>query len=72
MYRRRKHAPVEVKNIDEINYKNLEVLKSFVSESYQIIPSRISGVSAKFQRRVATEVKKARFLALLPFCDSHN
>lgn len=51
---------------------DLETLKEYITETGRIVPSRISGVSAKTQRRIAEAVKRARFLALIPYCDNHR
>jgi small subunit ribosomal protein S18 len=56
----------------EIDYKDLELLRQYVTETGKIVPSRITGASAKQQRQLATEVKRARYLALLPYTDQHN
>ena len=50
-----------------IDYKDLEFLKKFLNEQGKILPRRITGTSVKFQRKVATAVKRARHLALLPY-----
>lgn len=55
-----------------IDYKNVYFLKSFLTERGKILPSRISGNCAKFQRMVATEIKKARMMALLPYLSGKN
>ncbi|MCV2502414.1 MAG: 30S ribosomal protein S18 [Candidatus Lightella neohaematopini] len=55
----------------QINYKNVDILKNYVSESGKIIPSRITGVSAKQQRIIARAIKKARYLSLMPYIDHH-
>lgn len=47
------------------------MLKSYVSESGKVVPSRITGTSAKYQRRLAQAIKRARYLALLPYTDGH-
>ena len=70
-FRRRKYCRFTAEGITEIDYKDLNLLKQFVSESGKIVPSRITGTSAKYQRQLATAVKRARFLALLPYSDSH-
>lgn len=69
-YRRKKSAPVANPNA-VIDYKDMDTLGDFVMESGRIVPSRITGASAKMQRRVAAQVKIARYLALLPYCDQH-
>jgi small subunit ribosomal protein S18 len=66
-FRRKRVARVPDKRIDEIDYKNLDVLKMFVTERGKIIPRRITNVSARVQRRVSEEIKRARNIALLPF-----
>lgn len=55
-----------------IDYKDLTTLKAFVSESGKIIPSRNTGTAARFQRQLATAIKSARYLALLPYTDGHK
>ena len=56
----------------EIDYKDLETLKAYVSETGKIVPSRITGTKARYQRQLATAVKRARYLALIPYTDSHQ
>ncbi len=70
-YRRRKYCRFTAEGIKEIDYKDLNILRQNVSETGKIVPSRITGTSAKYQRQLATAVKRARFLALLPYTDSH-
>ena len=54
-----------------VDYKDIETLQQCVSETGKIIPSRITGTKPKYQRQIATAVKRARYLALLPYCDRH-
>lgn len=54
------------------DYKDILDLKNYISETYKIIPKRTTGLNAKEQRRLAKEVKLARFLALIPYCDQHK
>ncbi|RLA18915.1 MAG: 30S ribosomal protein S18 [Gammaproteobacteria bacterium] len=70
--RRKKFCRFTVDGIKEIDYKDLDLLLENVTETGKIIPSRITGTSAKYQRQLATAVKRARFLALLPFSDAHD
>ena len=56
----------------DIDYKDLDTLRQFIGETGKIVPSRITGTSARFQRNLAREVKRARFLALLPYTDQHK
>ena len=58
--------------VDQMDYKNLDLIKRHVLESGRILPSRITGAPAKFQRRLSQSVKLARFLALIPYCDAHR
>ena len=70
-FRRRKYCRFTAEGITEIDYKDVNLLKQYVSESGKIVPSRITGTSAKYQRQLSTAIKRARFLALLPYSDSH-
>lgn len=70
-YRRKKYCRFTAEGIKEIDYKDLGLLKGYVTETGKIVPSRITGTSAFYQRQLATAVKRARFLALLPFTDRH-
>ena len=71
-FRRRKFCRFTAEGVTEIDYKDLDTLKAYVSETGKIVPSRITGTKAKYQRQLATAVKRARFLALLPYTDSHK
>jgi small subunit ribosomal protein S18 len=71
-FRRRKFCRFTAENVKEIDYKDLETLKAYVSETGKIVPSRITGTKAKYQRQLGTAIKRARVLALLPYSDSHN
>ena len=69
--RKKKFCRFTVEGYTEIDYKDVELLKNYITETGKIIPSRITGTSAKFQRMLAESIKRARFLALLPFSDQH-
>ena len=71
-FRRRKSCPFSGPNAPKIDYKDTRTLGRFVSERGKIVPSRITGTKAKYQRQLATAVKRARYLALLPYTDAHN
>ncbi|MBO1255812.1 30S ribosomal protein S18 [Alteromonas sp. 5E99-2] len=71
-FRRRKFCRFSAEGVVEIDYKDIPTLKNYVTESGKIVPSRITGTSAKYQRQLSTAIKRARFLALLPYTDSHK
>ena len=70
-YRRKKYCRFTADNVEEIDYKDLATLKQYVSETGKIVPSRITGTRANYQRQLATAIKRARYLALLPYTDRH-
>ena len=71
-FRRRKFCRFTAEGTKEIDYKDLDVLKEYVSETGKIVPSRITGTKARYQRQLATAVKRSRYLALLPYTDGHK
>lgn len=71
-YRRRKFCRFTAEGVVEIDYKDIEVLKQYVSETGKIVPSRITGTKARYQRQLAKAIKRARYLALIPYTDSHQ
>ena len=71
-FRRRKFCRFTAEGVTEIDYKDLDTLKQYVSETGKIVPGRITGTKAKSQRQLAPAVKRARYLALLPYTDAHN
>jgi small subunit ribosomal protein S18 len=66
-YRRRKSCPFSGQGAPKIDFKDVRLLSRFLSERGKIVPSRITAVSAKKQRELAIAIKRARFLALLPY-----
>jgi small subunit ribosomal protein S18 len=70
-FRRKRYCRFTAEGVTEIDYKDLATLKAYVTETGKIVPSRVSGTKARYQRQLATAVKRARFLALLPYSDSH-
>ena len=70
-FRRRKFCRFTAEGTKEIDYKDLGVLKQYITETGKIVPSRITGTKARYQRQLATAIKRARYLSLLPYCDSH-
>ncbi len=69
--RRRKFCKFTAEGITEVDYKDIDLLKGFLTETGKIIPSRNTGTRARYQRQLSTAVKRARYLALLPYCDLH-
>ncbi|MDH3839437.1 MAG: 30S ribosomal protein S18 [Chromatiales bacterium] len=70
-FRRRKFCRFTADGVKEIDYKDIATLKNYVTETGKIVPSRITGTKANYQRQLAVAVKRARFLALLPYTDRH-
>jgi len=70
-FRRKKYCRFTAEGIDEIDYKDLNTLKGYITESGKIVPSRITGTKARYQRQLSKAVKRARYLALLPYTDHH-
>jgi small subunit ribosomal protein S18 len=66
-FRRRKTCPFSGPNAPKIDYKDVKLMQRFVSERGKIVPSRITAVSVKHQRKLAQAIKRARFLGLLPY-----
>lgn len=71
-FRRRKFCKFTAEGIEQIDYKDLNLLKGYVSETGKIVPARITGTSAKYQRQLNTAIKRARYVALLPYTDRHQ
>ncbi len=71
-FRRRKFCRFTAEGVKEIDYKDLNTLKAYVTETGRIVPSRITGTKAKYQRQLAVAIKRARYLALLPYTDGHG
>ena len=70
-FRRRRYCRFTAEGVEQIDYKDLATLKSFITETGKIVPSRVTGTSARYQRQLAQAIKRARFLALLPYTDQH-
>ena len=71
LFRRRKFCRFTAEGIKEVDYKDIAILKDFINENGKIIPARITGTKARYQRQLSVAVKRARFLALLPYTDLH-
>jgi small subunit ribosomal protein S18 len=70
-FRRRRYCRFTVEGVKEIDYKDLNTLKQYITETGKIVPSRITGTGARYQRQLARAIKRARYLGLLPYCDAH-
>ena len=70
-FRRKKFCRFTAEGVTEIDYKDLNMLRQYVSETGKIVPSRITGTKARYQRMLGTAVEHARVLALLPYSDAH-
>jgi len=70
-FRRKRYCRFTAEGVTEIDYKDLATLKAYVTETGKIVPSRVSGTKARYQRQLAIAIKRARYLALLPYSDSH-
>ena len=71
LFRRKKFCRFTAEKIKTIDYKDVDLLKDFINENGKIIPARITGTKARYQRQLSDAIKRARFLALLPFTDLH-
>ena len=70
-FRRRKYCRFTAEGVKEIDYKDLNTLRNYITETGKIVPSRITGTKSHYQRQLATAIKRARYLALLPYTDKH-
>ena len=70
-FRRKKYCRFTAEGALEIDYKDLNTLRQYISETGKIVPSRITGTKARYQRELTQAIGRARFLALLPYCDNH-
>jgi len=70
-YRRRKFCRFTADKVTYIDYKDVETLKQFITENGKIVPSRITGTKARYQRQLTLAIKQARYLAIMPYTDNH-
>jgi small subunit ribosomal protein S18 len=71
LFKRRKFCRFTAEGVKEIDYKDIDVLKDFIQENGKIMPARITGTKSRYQRQLGTAIKRARYLALLPYTDLH-
>jgi len=72
LFKRRKFCRFTAAGVVEIDYKDLDTLRDFIQENGKIIPARLTGTRAHYQRQLDTAIKRARYLALLPYTDNHQ
>ena len=70
--KRKKFCRFTAANVEQVDYKDVDTLKDFVQENGKIMPARLTGTKAHYQRQVDTAIKRARYLALLPYTDLHH
>ncbi|MBE7527225.1 MAG: 30S ribosomal protein S18 [Nitrosomonas sp.] len=71
LFKRKKFCRFTAEGIKKIDYKDVDLLKDFISENGRIIPARVTGTRAYYQRQLNLAIERARFLALLPYTDQH-
>ncbi|PSB91811.1 30S ribosomal protein S18 [Candidatus Pandoraea novymonadis] len=71
LFKRKKFCRFTVAGVDKIDYKDVEMLRDFIGENGKITPARLTGTKAHYQRQLDTAIKRARFLALIPYTDLH-
>ncbi len=72
LFKRKKFCRFTAAKVEQVDYKDVDTLKDFVQENGKIMPARLTGTRAHYQRQVDTAIKRARYLALLPYTDLHN
>lgn len=72
LFRRKRFCRFTVAGVEEIDYKDVDTLRDFIGDNGKITPARLTGTRAIYQRQLGTAIKRARFLALLPYSDQHK
>ena len=72
LFRRKRFCRFTVANVESIDYKEIDILRDFIGENGKITPARLTGTRAFYQRQLTVAIKRARFLALLPYSDQHK
>jgi small subunit ribosomal protein S18 len=72
LFKRKKFCRFTAAGVEQVDYKDVDTLKDFVQENGKIMPARLTGTKAHYQRQVDTAIKRARYLALVPYTDLHN
>jgi small subunit ribosomal protein S18 len=71
LFKRKKVCRFTLEKAEWIDYKDVDTLRDFISETGKIMPARITGTTAKYQRQLGVAIERARFLALMPYTDRH-
>ena len=71
LFKRKKFCRFTAEKVEWIDYKDIDLLKDFITDTGKIIPARLTGTRARYQRQLGTAIRRARFLALLPYTDNH-
>jgi small subunit ribosomal protein S18 len=72
LFKRKKFCRFTAAGVEQVDYKDVDTLKDFVQENGKIMPARLTGTKAHYQRQLDSAIKRARYLALLPYTDLHN
>ena len=72
LFKRKRFCRFTVAGVEEIDYKDIDTLRDFIAENGKIVPARLTGTRAIYQRQLSTAIKRARFLALLPYTDKNR
>ena len=72
LFKRKRFCRFTVAGVEEVDYKDTDTLRDFIAENGKIIPARLTGTRAIYQRQLNTAIKRARFLALMPYTDQHR
>ena len=72
LFKRKKFCRFTAAGVEQVDYKDVDTLKDFIPENGKIMPARLTGTKAHYQRQVDTAIKRARYLALLPYTDLHH
>ncbi|AVR97971.1 MULTISPECIES: 30S ribosomal protein S18 [Telluria group] len=72
LFKRKKFCRFTAAGVEQVDYKDVDTLKDFIQENGKIMPARLTGTKAHYQRQVDTAIKRARYLALLPYTDLHH
>ena len=71
LFKRKKFCRFTVEGVEQIDYKDIDILRDFLTDQNKIMPARLTGTKSHYQRQLDTAIKRARFLALLPYSDNH-